>query len=905
MLGSLFRKVFGSRNDRILKTLQKRVNRINQLEPEFEALSDEQLKEKTTEFRKRLNQGEKLDSLLEEAFATVREASKRVFKMRHFDVQMVGGMVLDENRIAEMKTGEGKTLTATLPAYLNALTGKGVHIITVNDYLAKRDAEFNRPLFEFLGMSVAFNIPGMQPQDKKAAYQADITYGTNNEFGFDYLRDNMAFSPEERVQRELHYALVDEVDSILIDEARTPLIISGPAEDSSEMYKKMNELVPLLVRQEKEDTEEEHGDGDFTIDEKAKQLHLTENGQEHIESLLKERGMLAEDDSLYSAANITLLHHINAALRAHHLFSRDVDYIVKDGKIIIVDEHTGRTMEGRRWSEGLHQAMEAKEGVEIQNENQTLASITFQNYFRLYDKLAGMTGTADTEAFEFQSIYGLETVVIPTNRPMVRDDRADLIYLTTREKYEAIAEDIEECRKQGRPVLVGTVSIENSELLSSLLKKKKIPHAVLNAKFHQQEADIVAQAGRPGAVTIATNMAGRGTDIVLGGNWKSDVEKLDEPDNDKIEKIKQEWQVLHDKVIESGGLHIIGTERHESRRIDNQLRGRSGRQGDPGSSRFYLSLEDPLMRIFASERMATMMKRLGMKEGEAIEHPWVTRAIENAQRKVEGRNFDVRKQLLEYDDVANDQRRVVYEQRNELLDEGDISETINVIREDVINAVISEYVPPQSLAELWDLPNLEERLRADFDIELELQKALDEDEHFHEEVLRERVLQALVDAYKEKEELVGPEVLRRFEKSVMLQSLDQHWKEHLAAMDHLRQGIHLRGYAQKNPKQEYKREAFELFSEMLENLKLDVVTLLSRVRVRAPEDVDAVDQQRKAADSAPREFKHEQASATAAAESNGQSDDPQQPAQRGAKVGRNEPCPCGSGKKYKHCHGKL
>ena len=905
MLGSLFRKVFGSRNDRILKTLQKRVNRINQLEPEFEALSDEQLKEKTTEFRKRLNEGAKLDSLLEEAFATVREASKRVFKMRHFDVQMVGGMVLDENRIAEMKTGEGKTLTATLPAYLNGLTGKGVHIITVNDYLAKRDAEFNRPLFEFLGMSVAFNIPGMQPQDKKAAYQADITYGTNNEFGFDYLRDNMAFSPEERVQRELHYALVDEVDSILIDEARTPLIISGPAEDSSEMYKKMNELVPLLVRQEKEDTEEERGDGDFTIDEKAKQLHLTENGQEHIESLLKERGMLGEDDSLYSAANITLLHHINAALRAHHLFSRDVDYIVKDGKIIIVDEHTGRTMEGRRWSEGLHQAMEAKEGVEIQNENQTLASITFQNYFRLYDKLAGMTGTADTEAFEFQSIYGLETVVIPTNRPMVRDDRADLIYLTTREKYEAIAEDIEECRKQGRPVLVGTVSIENSELLSSLLKKKKIPHAVLNAKFHQQEADIVAQAGRPGAVTIATNMAGRGTDIVLGGNWKSDVEKLEEPDNDKIEKIKQEWQVLHDKVIEAGGLHIIGTERHESRRIDNQLRGRSGRQGDPGSSRFYLSLEDPLMRIFASERMATMMKRLGMKEGEAIEHPWVTRAIENAQRKVEGRNFDVRKQLLEYDDVANDQRRVVYEQRNELLDEGDISATIDVIREDVVNAVIDEYVPPQSLAELWDLPSLEERLRADFDIEVELQKSLDEDEHFHEEVLRERVLNALVDAYKEKEALVGAEVLRRFEKSVMLQSLDQHWKEHLAAMDHLRQGIHLRGYAQKNPKQEYKREAFELFSEMLENLKLDVVTLLSRVRVRAPEDVDAVDQQRKAADSAPREFKHEQASATASADTNAESGDQQQPAQRGTKVGRNEPCPCGSGKKYKHCHGKL
>ncbi|AVJ55138.1 preprotein translocase subunit SecA [Idiomarina sp. OT37-5b] len=905
MLGSLFRKVFGSRNDRILKALFKKVNQINQLEPEFEALSDAELKDKTAEFRKRLNDGESLQDLLVEAFATVREASKRVFGMRHFDVQLVGGMVLDENRIAEMKTGEGKTLTATLPAYLNALAGKGVHIITVNDYLARRDAEFNRPLFEFLGMSVAFNIPGLPPQQKKEAYQADITYGTNNEFGFDYLRDNMAFSPEDRVQRELYYALVDEVDSILIDEARTPLIISGPAEDSSDMYTKMNELVPLLTRQEKEDTEEEKGDGDFTIDEKAKQLHLTEHGQEHIESLLKERGMLAEDDSLYSAGNITLLHHINAALRAHHLFQKDVDYIVKNGKIVIVDEHTGRTMEGRRWSEGLHQAVEAKEGVEIQNENQTLASITFQNYFRLYDKLAGMTGTADTEAFEFQSIYGLETVVIPTNKPMVRDDRADLIYLTAQEKYEAIAEDIEECRKQGRPVLVGTVSIENSELLSRLLKKKKIPHAVLNAKFHAQEADIIAQAGRPGAVTIATNMAGRGTDIVLGGSWMAEVEKLEEPSNDKIEKIKQEWQKLHDAVIEAGGLHIIGTERHESRRIDNQLRGRAGRQGDPGSSRFYLSLEDPLMRIFASERMASMMKRLGMKEGEAIEHPWVTRAIENAQRKVEGRNFDVRKQLLEYDDVANDQRRVVYEQRNELLDEGDISETIQVIREDVINSVIDEYVPPQSLAELWDLASLEERLRADFDIDLPLQQWLDEDDHFHEEVLRERVLEALTKAYQDKEQLVGAEVLRRFEKSIMLQSLDQHWKEHLAAMDHLRQGIHLRGYAQKNPKQEYKREAFELFSEMLENLKLDVVTILSRVKVRAPEDVDAVDKQRKAADSAPREFKHEQASATGQTTDGSAGEQQERPVQRGQKVGRNDACPCGSGKKYKHCHGKL
>ncbi|MCK7459036.1 preprotein translocase subunit SecA [Idiomarina aminovorans] len=905
MLGSLFRKVFGSRNDRILKPMQKDAERINSLEPEFEALSDAELKEKTTEFRKRLNHGEHIEKILPEAFATVREASKRVFGMRHFDVQLIGGMVLNDNRIAEMKTGEGKTLTATLAAYLNALPGKGVHIITVNDYLAKRDAEFNQPLFDFLGLTVAFNIPGMAPEDKKAAYQADITYGTNNEFGFDYLRDNMAFAPQDRVQRELNYALVDEVDSILIDEARTPLIISGPAEDSSEMYRKMNELVPQLVRQEKEDTEEEKGDGDFTIDEKAKQLHLTEHGQEHIEDLLKEKSMLDDDDSLYSAANIILLHHINAALRAHHLFQKDVDYIIKDDKIVIVDEHTGRTMEGRRWSEGLHQAVEAKEGVPIQNENQTLASITFQNYFRLYNKLAGMTGTADTEAFEFQSIYGLETIVLPTNKPMVRDDRADLIYLTTLEKYEAIAEDIEECRKQKRPVLVGTVSIENSELLSQLLKKKKIPHAVLNAKFHEHEADIIAQAGRPGTVTIATNMAGRGTDIVLGGSWMTEVEKLEEPSNDKIEKIKQDWQKLHDAVIEAGGLHIIGTERHESRRIDNQLRGRSGRQGDPGSSRFYLSLEDPLMRIFASDRMTTMMKRLGMKEGESIEHPWVTRAIENAQRKVEGRNFDVRKQLLEYDDVANDQRSVVYEQRNELLDEGDISETVVAIREDVINSVISEYVPPQSLAELWELKALEERLRGDFHIELPLQQWLDDEEHFHEEVLRERVLEELVKSYQEKEEMVGPEVLRRFEKSIMLQSLDQHWKEHLASMDHLRQGIHLRGYAQKNPKQEYKKEAFTLFTEMLEALKLDVVTILSKVKVRAQEDVDAVDEQRKAADSAPREFRHEQNSPAAeepqqeAAESKGQ------PVRKGGKVGRNEPCPCGSGKKYKHCHGKL
>lgn len=899
MLGSIFRKVFGSRNDRILKGLQKKVQQINALEPEFEALSDEELKQKTVEFKQRVEQGEKLDDLLVEAFATVREASKRVFKMRHFDVQLVGGMILNDNRIAEMRTGEGKTLTATLPAYLNALSGKGVHIVTVNDYLARRDAETNRPLFEFLGLTVDFNIPGMNPTDKRAAYAADITYGTNNEFGFDYLRDNMAFSPQERVQRDLNYAIVDEVDSILIDEARTPLIISGAAEDSSDMYIKMNEIVPLLVRQEKEDTEEERGDGDFTVDEKSKQVHMTEHGQEHVEEILKERGMLAEDDSLFSAANITLLHHVNAALRAHHLFQKDVDYIVKEDQIVIVDEHTGRTMEGRRWSEGLHQAIEAKEGVKIQNENQTLASITFQNYFRLYTKLAGMTGTADTEAFEFQSIYGLETVVIPTNRPMIRDDRADLIFITAEEKYEAIVADIEECRTAKRPVLVGTISIESSELLSRLLKKKKIPHNVLNAKFHAREAEIVAQAGLPGAVTIATNMAGRGTDIVLGGNLQTEIAEMKDPTPEKIEQAKAEWQKRHDAVIEAGGLHIVGTERHESRRIDNQLRGRSGRQGDPGSSRFYLSLEDSLMRMFASERMATMMKRLGMKRGEAIEHPWVSRAIENAQRKVEGRNFDIRKQLLEYDDVANDQRKVVYEQRNELLDEGDISETIEAIRADVIDRVISEYIPPQSLVEMWDIEGLEERLRADFALPLPIQQWLDSDDKLHEEILRERILDELVKAYKDKEQMVGEQVIRQFEKTIMLQSLDTHWKEHLAAMDHLRQGIHLRGYAQKNPKQEYKREAFELFAEMLEALKLEVVTILSKVRVRAEEDVEAVEAKRRAAEAAQqKEYQHEGVPTSGAEPS------PQQAA-AAAQVGRNDPCPCGSGKKFKQCHGRI
>src|SRR5690554_5340373 len=899
MLGSLFRKLFGSRNDRILKGLQKKVALINALEPQFEALSDEELKQKTAEFKQRLADGATLDDLLIEAFATVREASKRVFGMRHFDVQLIGGMILNDNRIAEMRTGEGKTLTATLPAYLNALSGKGVHIVTVNDYLARRDAETNRPLFEFLGMTVAFNIPGMNPIDKRAAYIADITYGTNNEFGFDYLRDNMAFSPQERVQRGLNYAIVDEVNSILIDEARTPLIISGAAEDSSELYIKMNEIVPLLKHQDKEDTEEQIGDGDFTVDEKSKQVHLTERGQERVEEILKERGMMGADESLFSAANITLLHHVNAALRAHHLFQRDVDYIIKDGQVVIVDEHTGRTMEGRRWSEGLHQAVEAKEGVNIQNENQTLASITFQNYFRLYNKLAGMTGTADTEAFEFQHIYGLETVVIPTNRPMIRDDRPDLIFLTAEEKYEAIVKDIEECRAQQRPVLVGTISIESSELLSNLLKKRKIPHNVLNAKFHAQEAEIVAHAGLPGAVTIATNMAGRGTDIVLGGNLQAELAKLTDPTPAQIEQRKAAWQRRHDAVIAAGGLHIIGTERHESRGIDNQLRGRAGRQGDPGSSRFYLSLEDALMRMFASERMAGMMKRLGMQPGEAIEHPWVSRAIENAQRKVEARNFDIRKQLLEFDDVANDQRKVVYEQRNALLDEGDISETIDAIRGDVVERIVAEYIPPQSLVEMWDVAGLEDRLRADFAIELSIQQWLDESTSMDDDTIRERVLNALIDEYKKKEDVVGAQVLRQFEKTIMLQSLDMHWKDHLAAMDHLRQGIHLRGYAQKNPKQEYKREAFELFAEMLEALKLEVISILSKVQVRAQEEVDAIEEKRRAADAAQtKEFQHEGAATS------GTSSAPQ-PARAAAQVGRNDPCPCGSGKKYKHCHGRV
>ncbi|MHC9245590.1 preprotein translocase subunit SecA [Aeromonas jandaei] len=905
MISTLLTKIIGSRNDRTLKALRKIVKQINAMEPQFEALSDAELQAKTAEYRQRLEQGETLEQLLPEAFATVREASKRVFGMRHFDVQLIGGMVLNSNRIAEMKTGEGKTLTATLPAYLNALSGRGVHVVTVNDYLAKRDAEANRPLFSFLGMTVACNVPGMDASQKRDAYAADITYGTNNEFGFDYLRDNMAFSPEQRVQRPLNYALVDEVDSVLIDEARTPLIISGPAEDSSELYIRVNKLIPLLVKQDKEDTEEYTGDGHYTVDEKNRQALLTENGQIFVEELLKKEGLLDENDSLFSATNISLLHHVNAGLRAHTLFERNVDYIVQKDEIVIVDEHTGRTMPGRRWSDGLHQAVEAKEGVKIQNENQTLASITFQNYFRLYNKLAGMTGTADTEAFEFQQIYGLDTVVIPTNKPMVRKDMGDLVYLTANEKYAAIVKDIRECVERGQPVLVGTVSIENSELLSGILNKEKIPHQVLNAKFHAMEAEIVAQAGQTGAVTIATNMAGRGTDIVLGGNWQAEIAKLENPTEAQVAELKAAWQVRHDAVLAAGGLHIIGTERHESRRIDNQLRGRSGRQGDPGSSRFYLSMEDTLMRIFASDRVTGMMKKLGMEEGEAIEHPWVTKAIENAQRKVEGRNFDIRKSLLEFDDVANDQRKVVYEQRNELLDTNDISETIHVIRDDVYGAIIDEYIPPQSLEEMWDVPGLEARLKADFALDLPLQQWLAEDDKLYEEKLRERILDEATKLYAHKEELVGKEVLRNFEKAVMLQTLDGLWKEHLAAMDHLRQGIHLRGYAQKNPKQEYKRESFDLFTQMLETLKRDVVSILSRVQVQE-RDVEAMEeQQRQQAESAPRTYTHAAAENQLADEEESAAESHTTFVRDEQKIGRNDPCPCGSGKKYKHCHGQL
>jgi len=901
MVTTLLRKVFGSRNDRILKRISKTVSKINALEADYKKLGDEQLRAKTDEFRARYQQGETLEQLLAEAFAVVREGSRRVLEMRHFDVQLVGGMVLHEGKIAEMRTGEGKTLVATLFAYLNALSGKGVHVVTVNDYLARRDAAWMGKLYGFLGLTTGVAVAGMSHAEKKAAYDADVTYGTNNEFGFDYLRDNMAFRMEDKVQRELNAAVVDEVDSILIDEARTPLIISGPTDDKSDLYLVMNKLVPQLVRQE-----EEEGPGDYSVDEKQKQIHLTEQGHQRVEELLDKEGLLQEGQSLYDAANLTLMHHLNAALRAYALYQRDVDYIVQDNHVVIVDEFTGRTMPGRRWSEGLHQAVEAKEGVPIQNENQTLASITFQNYFRLYDKLAGMTGTADTEAAEFQQIYGLEVVVIPTNQPMIREDRGDLVFLTVKEKFDAVVEDIRDCRHRGQPVLVGTTSIETSEYLSNQLKQEKIDHEVLNAKQHEREAHIVAQAGRPGAVTIATNMAGRGTDIVLGGSREAEIAGLDDPDEHTVARLTREWEKRHQQVIEAGGLHIIGTERHESRRVDNQLRGRSGRQGDPGSSRFYLSLQDNLMRIFASERVAGLMQKLGMQEGEAIEHPWVSKAIENAQRKVEAHNFNIRKNLLEFDDVANDQRKVIYEQRNELMATDDVSDTVKAIRADVVNRVIDNYIPPGSLEEQWNVAQLEDAIATEFAQKFPIQAWLDADDSLHEETLREKILAELEKAYDAKEQMAGAETMRHFEKAVMLQVLDQAWKEHLAAMDYLRQGIHLRSYAQKNPKQEYKREAFQMFTGLLDRIKMDVVSILSKVQVRAESDVTAVEEQRRS--TAPMQFRHDEASAMPGEAGDADTGDETaaQPFVRdGRKIGRNEPCPCGSGKKYKHCHGKL
>jgi preprotein translocase subunit SecA len=904
MVSKFFSKIFGSRNERVLKKLRKVVDDIAAMEADIEKLDDAALKAKTAEFRQQLDDGKSLDDILPEAFAVVREASKRVLGMRHFDVQMIGGMVLNDGRIAEMKTGEGKTLVATLAVYLNALPGEGVHVITVNDYLARRDAGWMSKLYGFLGLSTGVIVSGLGSEQRREAYACDITYGTNNEFGFDYLRDNMAFRIEEKVQRGLNFAVIDEVDSILIDEARTPLIISGPAEDSSELYQQINTLIPYLDRQEGEG-EEVTKPGDYTVDEKNKQVHFTEAGHEKIEKLLTEAGLLDENASLYDAANIGLMHHVTAALRAHVLFQRDVDYMVQDNQIVIVDEFTGRSMPGRRWSEGLHQAVEAKEGVKIQNENQTLASITFQNYFRLYNKLSGMTGTADTEAFELNSIYGLEVVVIPTHKEMQRKDEADRIYLTGQEKFQAILEDIQDCQKRGQPVLVGTASIESSELLSGLLKKAKIKHEVLNAKFHEKEAQIIANAGRPGAVTIATNMAGRGTDIVLGGSLEAELEALPEEASEETkEKIRTEWMNRHEQVLGAGGLHIIGTERHESRRIDNQLRGRSGRQGDPGSTRFYLSLEDNLMRIFASDRMAGLMQKLGMEEGEAIEHPWVTRAIENAQRKVEGHNFDIRKQLLEFDDVANDQRKVVYEQRNELMAAEDVSETIASMRDTVINDTISIYIPPNSIDEQWDVAGLEQALRDEYALELDISDWLENDDSLHEESLRERILEEAEKAYQAKEETVGEELMRHFEKAVMLQTLDSQWKEHLAQMDYLRTGINLRGYAQKDPKQEYKRESFSLFTTMLDNIKHEVIRIISRVQVRAPEDVDAVDQQRR--QSGDVQYQHDDAQKIGQQETEEETPQAAQPYTRdGSKVGRNDPCPCGSGKKFKHCHGAI
>ncbi len=888
MLKTIVKNLFGSRNDRLLKEYGKKVHQINSLEEATKKLSDAALKAKTSEFKKRLNEGQKIDDLLVEAFAVVREASRRVLEMRHFDVQLIGGMALHDGKISEMRTGEGKTLVATLPTYLNALEGKGVHVITVNDYLAKRDAEWMGQIYRFLGLEVGINLSNISSEEKKKAYQADITYGTNNEFGFDYLRDNMIFSKEERVQRKLHYGLVDEVDSILIDEARTPLIISGQAEDNVDLYTNINLVVAKLSRQK---TEEESGD--YWVDEKAHQVVLSESGHENVEKLLIKAGLLSEQSSLYDATNISLVHHINASLKARNLFNKDQHYVVRDNSIIIVDEFTGRMMPGRRWSEGIHQAVEAKEGVEIQKENQTLASITFQNYFRMYQKLSGMTGTADTEAYEFSQIYGLETIIIPPHRTTQRKDMMDKVYRTSQERYAAVIEDIKACQKIDQPVLVGTTSIENSELISALLTKAKLKHQVLNAKHHEKEAHIIAQAGRPGMITIATNMAGRGTDIVLGGSIEADIhdiklnDKLTESKKEKeIKALKDGWKEQNGLVVKAGGLHIIGTERHESRRVDNQLRGRAGRQGDPGSSRFYLSLEDSLLRIFASDRVSAIMEKLKMPEGEAIEHSWVTKAIENAQRKVEGRNFDIRKQLLEYDDVANDQRKVIYEQRNELLDSDQTAETIAAMRADVLRDLMQGHIPPGSMEDMWDIASLEKILFSDYGLNLSIKAWIDKEPQIDIEDIYERVITLANKQYQEKESLVGKDIIRHFEKTVMLQSIDHHWREHLSSLDHLRQGIHLRSYAQKNPKQEYKKEAFELFGYLLDTVKTEVTRITMVVKIKNEDEVNEIDEKNKD------EVK----------KSSRKKDDAENAL---PKVGRNDPCPCGSNKKYKQCHGAL
>ena len=909
MVLQVLSKVFGSKNERELKRMRKTVLRINALEDDIQKLSAEALIGQRDKLNSRIGAGESLEDILPEAFATVREAGKRSLGLRLFDVQMIGGITLHEGRIAEMRTGEGKTLVATLPLYLNAIAGDGVHLVTVNDYLAKWGAEWMGSIFETLGMTVGVVYAGQVADEKQRAYQADVTYGTNNEFGFDYLRDNMAFAAEERVQRRMNFAIVDEVDSILIDEARTPLIISGGVENTADVYKAINGIVPGLVEQVKtpEDIEEDREPpGDYFIDEKQRDVELTEDGHQKIENLLVRKGLLVEGESLYGTANLTLFHHVSASLKAHNLYKRDVDYIVAEGEIVIVDEHTGRTMIGRRWSGGIHQAIEAKENVNITNESQTLASTTFQNYFRLYNKLAGMTGTADTEAFEFRQIYGLDVVVIPTNLPMVRRDLNDLIFMSHAEKFEAIADEIAECLASNAPVLVGTASIETSELLSELLNKKKVKHSVLNAKFHEKEAEIIAQAGRPGTVTIATNMAGRGTDIILGGSWEAEVAKLEDPSPDQVEKIKSAWQESHDQVLEAGGLHVIGTERHESRRIDNQLRGRAGRQGDPGYSRFYLSLEDDLMRIFASDRIRGFMQNMGMENGEAIEHKMVTNAIEKAQRKVEGRNFDIRKQLLEYDDVANDQRQMIYGQRNELIESEEISHIVDALWDDVIDEVIDGYIPRQSLEEQWDVPGLESACHTEFNVKLPVQNWLDEDSSLFEDTLRQRIVEEIRAEYVKKEALVGSQ-LRIFEKRIMLDILDGLWKEHLAAMDYLRQGIHLRAYAQKKPKDEYKREAFDLFDNLLRSIRFDVIRFLSRVQFQTEEDAEALELRRREEESkVQRSYQKDGSPGMDGAAPKVPVDELKEPfVRQDKKVGRNEPCPCGSGKKYKSCHGKL